>query len=256
MRKARRLSEAELTGRADTHLETLVDGQRLQAPVIDAFNALRADAGAAGFDLAVVSGYRSFARQWAIFNGKLAGERPTYDDEGRPVDVGALPPLEALAAVMRYSAMPGASRHHWGTDLDVYDANAVPMDYDVQLTPAEADPQGVFGPLHAWLDERMAVGASCGFYRPYARDRGGVAPERWHLSYAPLSVACEAQLNESVLLRCWDAEGELRWRAELENNLTALWQRYVAVAPGWCPAQFQYESQPRPPSCTGSTGPV
>jgi LAS superfamily LD-carboxypeptidase LdcB len=237
MHRTRPLNEAELTGRADTHVETLVDGQRLQAPVIDAFNALRADARAAGFELAVASGYRSFARQCAIFNAKLAGARPTYDDEDRPVDVGALTAQQALAAVLRYSAMPGASRHHWGTDLDVYDASAIPADYDVQLTPGEVHPQGVFGPLHAWLDERMAAGASHGFYRPYAIDRGGVAPERWHLSYAPLSIACEAQLSESVLRRCWDAASELRLRSELESNLTALWRRYIAVAPGWCPAQ-------------------
>ena len=25
------------------------------------------------------------------------------------------------------------------------------------------------------------------FFRPYDRDRGGVAPERWHLSYGPIS---------------------------------------------------------------------
>ena len=239
MRTARGLNEAELTGRTDTHVEAMPGGQRLQAPVIDAFEALRADARTAGFDLAVVSAYRSFDRQCAIFNGKLSGARPTHDDEDRVVDLGSLPPLAALAAVLRYSAMPGASRHHWGTDLDVYDASAVAVDYDVQLTPGEVDPQGVFGPLHAWLDERMAAGASHGFYRPYAVDRGGVAPERWHLSYAPLALVCEAQLDASVLMRCWDVADDVSWRAVLESNLPQLWRRYVAVAPGWCPAQFQ-----------------
>ena len=38
---------------------------------------------------------------------------------------------------MRWSAIPGSSRHHWGTDLDVYDAAAVTPDYQVQLTPQE-----------------------------------------------------------------------------------------------------------------------
>ena len=48
---------------------------------------------------------------------------------------------------------------------------------------------GVFDSLHSWLDARMAAGESHGFYRPYARDRGGVAPERWIpvFMYASLS---------------------------------------------------------------------
>jgi hypothetical protein len=41
--------------------------------------------------------------------------------------------------------------------------------------------------LHAWLDTKIETKSSYGFYRPYATDRGGVAPERWHLSYHALS---------------------------------------------------------------------
>ena len=64
---------------------------------------------------------------------------------------------------------------------------------------------GLFDPLHRWLDERMAVNESHGFFRPYDKDRKGVAPERWHLSYAPRSVSCAQRCEATLLAACWGA---------------------------------------------------
>lgn len=236
MSLARPLNAAELTGRAESHLVSLADGQRLQAEVATAFKALQCDARKAGFELAVASCYRSYARQCAIFNGKASGERNTYADDGSPVDLTSLPADQALAALLRFSAIPGTSRHHWGTDLDVYDAAAVPAGYQVQLSPAEVRPEGVFGALHQWLDQRMVAGESHGFYRPYQTDRGGLAVERWHLSYAPLASAYPQLITPTLLVRCWDQMGGLLLRDEIERNLPELLARYVDVAPDWCPA--------------------
>ena len=104
-----------------------------------------------------------------------------------------------VLAILRWSALPGASRHHWGTELDVFDAAAKPDGYTVELIPDEVNPGGMFGPLHAWLDERMAEGTAFGFFRPYDQDRGGVAPERWHLSCAPVAAHFEDGLTLEVL---------------------------------------------------------
>ncbi len=232
----RPLTAAELTGRAESHLISLTDGQRLQAEVAGAFLALQSDAREAGFELTVASGFRSFARQCAIFNGKVSGERVIYADDGTPVNLECLSVDQVLAALLRFSAIPGTSRHHWGTDLDVYDAAAVPSDYQLQLSPAEVMPDGVFGSLHRWLDLRMAAGESHGFYRPYQVDRGGVAVERWHLSYAPLASAYARLITPSLLVNCWDEAGGLLLRDEIERNLPELLARYVDVAPDWCPA--------------------
>lgn len=232
------LTNAQLTGRQDNHLVPLGNGHRLQAPVAEALARLQADAREAGFELAIASSFRSFERQCAIFNGKACGERPVHDDAGAPVNLSCLTPREQLYAILRFSALPGTSRHHWGTDLDVFDAAAVTDGYQVQLTPQEVGPGGPFDPLHRWLDERMASGESRGFYRPYARDRGGVAPERWHLSYAPLALDCAAGLDESVVREAWDAalgEGELQLREVIEDELPALLARFVAVGEDWCP---------------------
>ncbi|RLQ20471.1 D-alanyl-D-alanine carboxypeptidase family protein [Seongchinamella sediminis] len=227
------LTMAQLTGRDDSHLLTLVDGHRLHPQAALAFGRLQAAARGAGFDLAIASSYRSYERQLAIFNGKASGQRPVYDDRGRQLDVSALTAEQKLAAILRFSALPGTSRHHWGTDLDVFDAAAVPAGYRVQLDPAEVAPGGIFAGLHRWLDARMAAAESYGFYRPYAQDRGGVAVERWHLSYAPLARRCERLLQADDLRQCWC--GELELGELVERELETLLARYVAVPDNWCP---------------------
>jgi LAS superfamily LD-carboxypeptidase LdcB len=234
----RELNSQQLTGMDENHLQTLPGGHQLHSDVAQAFAALTEDARAAGFDLAIASAYRSFSRQLTIWNGKAAGARPVHDDQGAVVSLAGLPPVQQLHAILRYSAIPGTSRHHWGTDLDVYDAGAVPPEYALQLSPAEVAPGGVFDALHCWLDTRMAEGTSHGFYRPYDEERGGVAPERWHLSYAPLAVKCAAQVNARMLAVCWDCDEvteALLLRAEIERDWTDIYRRYIAVPADWCP---------------------
>jgi hypothetical protein len=154
------------------------------------------------------------------------------------VDLAGLSPEQRLACVLRFSAMPGASRHHWGTDVDVYDAAAMAPDYRLRLDAAEVADDGIFGPLHSWLDEQIAAGCSYGFYRPYDRDRGGVAPERWHLSFAPLAALREQTFSTAKLRAAWalsearGSDGELCLREALEASAEALVERYVTrVAP-------------------------
>ncbi len=234
-----RVTDALLTGRDEQSLVDMAGGHRLQQPAAEAFARLQADAAEAGFQLAVASSYRSFERQCLIWNGKASGRRPVHDDEGNPVAMDDLPEALQLRAILRFSALPGTSRHHWGTDIDVYDAAAIPADYQVQLTPAEVAPGGFFDELHCWLDQRMTAGRSHGFYRPYSEDRGGVAPERWHLSYAPLARACEPGPGRAALLAAWDtlAAGEsLALRQAVEVELEEILARYVRVPADWCPA--------------------
>ena len=235
---ARALNRRQLTGLDETHLVMLADGHRLQSEVARAFTALQSDARNAGFELSIASSFRPFYRQLAIWNGKAAGSRPIHDDQGRLISIERLSRTEQLHAILRYSAMPGTSRHHWGTDLDVYDSAAVPSEYPLQLSPDEVATGGVFDGLHCWLDARLAAGESHGFFRPYGKDRGGVAPERWHLSYAPLSVACAAQFNSATLAFCWgcdEVKEEMLLKTEVDADLPQILAQYVAVPEDWCP---------------------
>jgi LAS superfamily LD-carboxypeptidase LdcB len=212
-------------------------GAMIHEALLEPVCALQADAARAGFALKIVSGFRSFDRQLAIWNGKSSGQRPLLDEQGKLLDYSQLDEGEILAAILRWSALPGASRHHWGSDIDVYDAAAVPASYQVQLTPEEVAPEGVFGPMHEWLDHQLASGASYGFFRPYDEDRGGVAPERWHLSYAPLSARCESARNIALLRKRLQNTPLLlkdRVLAELENIFT----RYIALPSNAYPSAY------------------
>lgn len=188
---------------------------------------------AAGFELRIASGYRNFERQLAIFNAKAEGRRPLLDDSGAPLDVSTLSNREKLNAILRFSALPGTSRHHWGTDFDVVDAAAVSADYCVQLTAAECAPGGVFAGLHQWLDDYLATGNS-GFYRPYDCDRGGVAPEPWHLSYAPVADELAAQM-QPALLREQLALTAIALKEDILTNIEALFSRFVVRTPAGYP---------------------
>ena len=180
----------KLTGRDQTDLQ-LISNYYLSPAAAKSFLLLQQDAQEAGFDLQIISAFRSYDDQFKIWNEKAMGKRDLLDMDGFKLKYESLTKQEVLLTIMRWSAIPGASRHHWGTDLDIYDKKSLPSeDYQVQLIPKEVRPNGIFGKLHAWLDEKMSNNESHGFYRPYCKDQGGVAPERWHLSYAPESVKC------------------------------------------------------------------
>ncbi len=206
------LTLEEVTGRTRAHVREIA-GLRctLHRAVVAPFLALRAAAAADGIDLVAFSSFRDFDRQLAIWNGKFRGERPMQDRAGATLDALALSPAERVEAILWWSALPGASRHHWGTDLDCLDANALPPGYTLQIVPAEYSPSGPFARLTAWLDAHMHA---FGFYRPYATDRGGVRPEPWHLSYAPVAALAQralspAQLHDVLAAAAIDGKAEV-----------------------------------------------
>jgi len=221
------MTSQQLTGQSETHLLEL-SGLRMQADALKAWLKLRKKASSAGFDLRVASGFRSFARQQKIWNEKLLGQRPVLDDKGIQLDLSKLNEKSRLEAVLRFSALPGASRHHWGTDIDVYDGLAIPDVSAVQLVPDETISGGVFALLHEWLDEQFSKSEGYGFFRPYDKDRGGVAIERWHLSYAPVARQCQRIMSVD-LLRDLIRREDMISRELLEECLDDIYQRFIEV---------------------------
>jgi LAS superfamily LD-carboxypeptidase LdcB len=227
---------ANVVGQSETHLCSAADaaviGAAVHAGVVAPLLELRAAARAAGFDLAVLSGFRNFERQLSIWNRKVSGQLAVLDTHAKPIDIATLSPRDLAFAILRWSALPGASRHHWGTDVDVYDLAAKPDGYEVDLIPAEVDAGGMFAPFHEWLDARIAAGTAFGFFRPYDADRGGVAPERWHLSYAPAATEC-ARLLTPDALRETITNAEMMLKDAVLANLDAIFERFVTnVGPG------------------------
>lgn len=191
------LDAAELTGRARTHVVELeAPPCTLHRDAVEPFLAMRAAAARDGIDLLPVSSFRDFARQALIWNAKFRGERTLLDRAGEPLDPTGMTPAQRVETILLWSALPGASRHHWGSEVDVIDAAAVPADYRVELVPREFAAGAIFSRLDQWLGARMH---EFGFYRPYASDLGGVQPEPWHLSYAPVSGPALAAMTPALL---------------------------------------------------------
>ena len=221
---------APLTGQTDQHLCTtkVTDalGARLHRDVTAPFFQLQAAARDAGFDLRILSGFRSFEKQLSIWNCKVAGELAVLDSDSVPIDTQALSEEELVVAILRWSALPGASRHHWGTDVDVYDAAAQPEGYEIRLVPEEVEAGGMFGPLHQWLDDRIRSNAAFDFFRPYDQDRQGVAPERWHLSHGPVASRFEQELTVDVLREAIQT-ADMALKDVVLEDLHTLYERFA-----------------------------
>lgn len=218
------MNELELTGRARTHVIDLIEPAcSLHYEVVASWLAMKDAAAVDGMDLQVRSSFRDFQTQLAIWNSKWRGERPLYDREGRLLRRDQLNDSQTIDAILCWSALPGGSRHHWGSDLDVIDAAAIPTGYKVELLPSEYAPGGVFEKLTRWLDAHMH---EFGFFRPYRTERGGVSPEPWHLSYAPVSIPALESLSLSTLRHVLEAT-DIDGKPHVLARLPEIYTRYL-----------------------------
>jgi LAS superfamily LD-carboxypeptidase LdcB len=220
------LSAEQLTGRVRSHvLDQPESGCILHPDAAAAFQGLRAAARQSDIDLAPVSTFRSFQQQLTIWNDKFHGRRPLLDQHGQALDRAVMTEQQIVRAILLWSALPGASRHHWGTEIDVIDRAALPQGERAQLIPMEYSPGGVFVRLGAWLPRHCA---DYGFFLPYDRDRGGVQPEPWHLSFAPVSSKALPALTVEVLAAALD-DVELAGAADVRRQLADIHSRYVCA---------------------------
>jgi len=168
-----RPSKDELMGRispaADTSFVELPasmcsrSGMYLRKEVADSLVAMHRAARQEGIDLTVLSATRPFSHQRSIWERKW----------GRSQYMGWQGVDKALD-ILTYSSMPGSSRHHWGTDVDLHSLD--PMVFE----------SGEGARTVAWLRKH---GPGYGFEEVYTRDssRNGYQPEPWHWSFAPLA---------------------------------------------------------------------
>ena len=218
------LFSAHCLGLDESHLIQLPDSpHRLLPATAIAFMAMQQAALADGIELALASSYRSYARQLLIWNEKFTGLRPVLDADSRPLDVTTLNDEARIHAILRWSALPGTSRHHWGTDMDIYAPDLLPSGQNLQLEPWEYSPSGYFAELTRWLDCHMR---EHGFCRPFAHDQGGVAVEPWHLSHSSESLRMSQFLTLESLAACLQ-QSAIAGKACILAHLPALWQQYI-----------------------------
>nr|WP_211223699.1 M15 family metallopeptidase [Massilia niastensis] len=218
------LDEWELTGRRRTHVQQYWQPRFAAIPeVATAFLALREAARQDGIDLLPCASYRPLDAQVRIWNRKFSGQAPLYDMDGRVRDHGSLTQHDIVHAILGWSGLPGASRRHWGTDIDVFDRTAMPVGYSLKLLPEEVAPGGIFEHLHAWLDMHIE---RFGFYRPYRCYHGGMYPEPWHLSHASSAEAALETLDIDLLARVI-RESDMLGRQLVLDMLPEMYATYV-----------------------------
>lgn len=221
------MTQDQLLGLDESHLILVGRGpHRLTAATAAAFNDMQVAAAHEGFNLQAASSWRSFERQLAIWNGKWRGERPLLDANNRPLDALQLSDEERLHAILRWSALPGTSRHHWGTDLDIYDPDCLPAGTRLALEPWEYEAGGWFADLGEWLGDHMS---DFGFFLPYAKPLDaaqGVAYEPWHISFALESA--EQRLDPDALALCLQ-QADIEGKACILSHLDEILARYVTA---------------------------
>jgi len=211
------MNDKVLTGQTTEHIHCLTDKTGIHHEMHQAWLAMQKAAMLDGLNIVIASGYRSFDRQLTIWNNKYSGQTVVKGIDNQIIDLTKLSNKEKLSAILLFSALPGASRHHWGTDIDVYAKNLLPANQSLQLEPWEYQPDGPFYTLSLWLNEHSK---KFGFYFPYDKFRGGIAAEPWHLSYAPLSNKFQQQLTPALLAEVLQSSDILGKILVLENLST------------------------------------
>ncbi|MDY8138786.1 M15 family metallopeptidase [Aquimarina sp. 2201CG5-10] len=164
-------SKDDLMGKSNPTLYG--EGYKLRKEAFEAFIKMKTEAAKNGFKIKVVSSYRNYAHQNRIWERKY-----------KKFTANGLSPIQTIKKIIEYSTIPGTSRHHWGTDIDIVDGN--PPQPKGLLLAENFESDGPFCKFKEWLD---ANANHYGFYLVYTdkKERKGFKYEPWHYSYAPLS---------------------------------------------------------------------
>jgi D-alanyl-D-alanine carboxypeptidase len=146
-------------------------GMYIHKETWSAYMAMYNQAQKEGISLKILSATRNFDAQKGIW------ERKFMD---RVTKMSRIPEAsdrrEFALDILKFSSMPGTSRHHWGSDIDINSLSGTYFDSG----------QGKIE--YEWL---VKNGPTYGFCQPYTNKqngRTGYEEEKWHWSYLPLAV--------------------------------------------------------------------
>ncbi len=218
----------QLTGTSDHHVVKFTSADawtdtnlRVHHEIVNPLLQLCKQANADGHKLALLSGFRSYQRQVDIWDKKSTGKIPILDDNNNPIH-SFDSTSEKFKKISRWSALPGLSRHHWGTDIDIFSAEAIEKKFPIQLIESEFTKDGPCGELNQWLADNLQQ--HC-FFRPYLNDTGGIGVEPWHISYQPLSDKFKSGFSSQQLGVVWDQNN---WCGKqwAQKNIRELFDKY------------------------------
>ena len=164
-------------------------GMYLQKLPYDAFKAMHAEAKQSGITLKILSASRSFYHQKSIWEAKWNGKRRVGGI--RNIKRTIKDPIKRAQKILEYSSMPGSSRHHWGTEVDL---NAFNNSYFQK---------GQGKKVYNWLVKNAP---RYGFCQPYTQKNAsrphGYNEEKWHWSFKPLAAnytrQAQLRLNDNI----------------------------------------------------------
>lgn len=210
------------------HADEMVEfnGIFIHPRALPSLQSLIQQANLAGFQVQLVSGFRSFERQLSIWNRKSIGELPVLDEYGNPLERHAFDDEKWMWNILNWSALPGTSRHHWGSDIDLVGQPLNLTPKDPELVPSEYQEGGPFFEFDTWIHQRLLQDDCCGFAKPFVKDRGGVKPEPWHFSWVPLSNEVAQEFHIDLLHKTL-ANSNLELKKTILTNLPDIVKRMV-----------------------------
>ena len=158
----------------------------LRREAFQAFQAMHHAAAKQGVRLEILSGFRSFWHQSSIWLAKWDGKRLV---RGSDLSQTHPHPQDRAAEILKYSAMPGTSRHHWGTEVDL---NAFSNRY-FEVAGSEG------AKVYAWLQQNARSFGFCRVYSEVGPNRPkGYLQEKWHWSYQPIAYPMQQAYERSI----------------------------------------------------------
>ena len=144
----------------------------LRKETLKAFLDMAEAAAQENIKLSITSATRNFDSQRDLWNNKWNGITDIYGQDESAKTEGE----ERFNKILEHIAVPGTSRHHWGTEIDI---NGPTLDY---FTTEQGKKE------YGWLSKNAPMFGFCQTYNFKGSNRiVGYNEEKWHWSYLPLS---------------------------------------------------------------------
>ena len=157
--------------------------QYLRTDAYLAFMLMADDARREGVNLIILSATRNFDEQKIIWDDKWTGKAWVLGQNLAWIK----DTIQRAKEILKYSSMPCASRHHWGTDVDL----------DNLYNDYFASGEGL--KAYNWLQNKAS---KYGFCQPYcvkcSSRTSGYEEEKWHWSYMPIANECVRRYKEEI----------------------------------------------------------
>jgi len=175
----------------------------LRYEAYEAYLKMQNAATADKINLKITSATRNFDYQKDLWNNKWSGATLV---DGQNLSKSIPDELGRFKKILEYSAVPGTSRHHWGTDIDINGA-------DQKYFQTEKGKKA-----YEWLTRNAQNFGFCQTYNLKDGARGtGYNEEKWHWSYLPLSKNFTQEYKK--LIKSEDIKGFLGDEYVPELNL-------------------------------------